>query len=174
MLRPAIVASLPTLAAILFAVAPVDAASPPNPPPGSVSTQPAGLSSDGQGNPAAFHCGIQAGAAGSSYTAQPNQISSSGASSPAGCGSSAPSGGGDTQTNASGQKASSAAGPKTQTQSSAAARTSGGALVPAASVQGKGGLFAGPLWIGLLLLLALFLLLIGFALGRRRPARATA
>lgn len=176
MLRPAIVASVSAIASVLFVVAPVEAASPPNPPPGSVNTQPAGLSSDGQGNPAAYHCGIQAGAGGSSYAAQPAQISSSGASTPTGCGSSAPSGGGDTQTSSTGQKTSSAGGPQTQTQtqSSAAARTSGGDLVPAASVHGTGGVFAGPLWIGLLLLLALFALLIGFALGRRRPARATA
>ena len=174
MLRPAIVASVPSLAAIFFVVAPVQAAAPPSPPPGSVNTQPAGLSSDGQGNPAAYHCGVQAGAAGSNYAAQPAQISSSGASTPTGCGSTAPSGGGDTQTSSSGQKASSAGSPQTQTQSSAATRTSGGDLVPAASVHGTGGVFAGPLWIGLLLLLALLVLLIGFALGRRRPARATA
>jgi hypothetical protein len=174
MLRPAIVASVPALAAMLFAVAPVEGASPPNPPSGSVNTQPAGLSSDGQGNPAAYHCGVQAGAGGSNYAAQPAQISSSGASTPSGCGSTAPSGGGDTPTSSSGQKTSSAGGPQTQTQSSAAARTSGGDVVPAASVHGSGGLFAGPLWIGLLLLLALLVLLIGFALGRRRPARATA
>jgi hypothetical protein len=179
MLRRAVVASVPTFVAVLFAVAPVDAASPPSPPPGSVNTQPAGLSSDGQGNPAAFHCGVQAGAAGSSYTAQPNQISSSGASTPTGCGSTAPSSGGDTQTSSNGQKTSSAGGAQTQTQSSAAARTGSGDLVPAASVHGAGGgvfggVLSGPLWIGLLLLLALFVLLIGFALGRRRPARATA
>lgn len=175
MLRPAIVASVSALASVLFVVAPVEAASPPNPPPGSVNTQPAGLSSDGQGNPAAYHCGIQAGASGSNYAAQPAQISSSGASTPNGCGSSAPSSGGETQTTSSGQKTSSSGGAQTQTQSSAAARTAGGDLVPAASVHGTGGgVFGGLLWIGLLLLLALFALLIGFALGRRRPARATA
>jgi hypothetical protein len=181
MLRPAIVAFAQAVAAVLFVVAPVQAASPPNPPPGSVNTQPAGLSSDGQGNPAAYHCGIQAGAGGSNYAAQPAQISSSGASTPTGCGSSAPSSGGDTQTSSSGQKAPSAGAAQTQTQaqSSAAARTGGGDLVPAASVHGTGGgafggVFAGLLWIGLLLLLALFALLIGFALGRRRPARVTA
>jgi len=180
MLRPAIVASVSALASVLFVVAPVQAASAPSPPPGSVNTQPAGLSSDGQGNPAAYHCGIQAGAGGSNYVAQPTQISSSGASTPTGCGSSAPSTSGDTQTSSGGQKTASAGGAQTQTQSSAAARTGGGDLVPAASVHGSsgggafGGVFGGLLWIGLLLLLALFALLIGFALGRRRPARATA
>jgi hypothetical protein len=179
MLRPAIVASVSALASVLFVVAPVEAASAPSPPPGSVNTQPAGLSSDGQGNPAAYHCGIQAGAGGGNYVAQPTQISSSGASTPTGCGSSAPSSSGDTQTSSGGQKASSAGGAQNQTQSSAAARTNSGDLVPAASGHGTGGgafgsVFGGLLWIGLLLLLALFALLIGFALGRRRPARATA
>jgi hypothetical protein len=175
MLRPAVIASVQALAAVLFVVTPVVAAAPPTPPPGSVNTQPAGLSSDGQGNPAAYHCGVQAGAGGSSYAAAPTQVSSSGASAPNGCGSTVSSGGGDTQTSSGGQKTSSAAGTHTQSQSSGAARTSGAGAVPAASVHGgSSGFFGGPLWIGLLLLLALFLLLIGFAVGRRRPARATA
>ena len=174
MLRPAVIASVQAVAAVLFVVTPVVAAAPPSPPPGSVNTQPAGLSSDGQGNPAAYHCGVQAGAGGSSYAAAPTQVSSSGASAPTGCGSTVSSGGGDTQTSSGGQKTSSGAGTQTQTQSSGATRTSGAGAVPAASVNGGSGFFGGPLWIGLLLLLALLLLLIGFAVGRRRPARATA
>jgi len=175
MLRPAVIASVQAVAAVLFVVTPVVAAAPPSPPPGSVNTQPAGLSSDGQGNPAAYHCGVQAGAGGSTYSATPTQVSSSGASTPTGCGSTVSSGGADTQTSSGGQKTSSAAGTQTQTQSSGSARTSGAGAVPAASVQGTGGgFFGGPLWIGLLLLLALLLVLIGFAVGRRRPARATA
>ena len=175
MLRPAVIASVQAVAAVLFVVTPVVAAAPPSPPPGSVNTQPAGLSSDGQGNPAAYHCGVQAGAGGTNYSAAPTQVSSSGASTPTGCGSTVSSGGGDTQTSSGGQKTSSGAGTQTQNQSSGAARTSGAGAVPAASVQGGGaGFFGGPLWIGLLLLLALLLVLIGFAVGRRRPARATA
>lgn len=172
MLRPAVVASFSSVAAVVLFMAPAAAADPvPGPPPGSVNVQPAGLSTDGQGQPAAYHCGVAANAAGSGYSAQPQQVSSSGASSPTGCSSGAPSGGGSTQASSSGQNT--APGRAAQTQS-AAANTNGGEAVPAISVHSGGGFVGGPLWIGLLLLLALFVLLIGFALGRRRPARVVA
>lgn len=174
MLRPAIVAFFSTVVAGVLLAMPAAAADPaPAPPPGSVGVQPAGATTD---QPGAYHCGVTAGAAGNGYVVQPQQISSSGASSPSGCGASTPSGGG-TQPSSSGQRTSSGGGAQTQAAAeSQAGQTKNGDVVPAASVHGaSGGFLGGPLWIGLLLFLALLLLLIGFALGRRRqPARATA
>ena len=175
MLRPAVVASLSSVVAGVLLAMPAAAADPaPAPPPGSVSVQPAGATTDGQ--PGAYHCGVTAGAGGNGYVVQPQQITSSGASSPTGCAANTSSGSG-TQPSSSGQRSSSAGG--AQTQAAAAGQTgqaTGGDVVPAGSVHSTGGgLFGGPLWMGLLLFLALLLLLIGFALGRRRrPARVTA
>lgn len=174
MLRPALVASLSTVVAGVLLAMPAAAADPaPAPPPGSVSVQPAGATTDGQSG--AYHCGVAAGAAGNGYVVQPLQVGSSGTSSPTGCATTTSSSGG-TQPSSTGQRTSSGGGAQTQAAAvSQTGQTNGGDVVPAASVHGAdGGLFGGPLWIGLLLLLALLVLLIGFALGRRRPARATA
>ena len=180
MLRPAVVASVLTVVAFVVAVVSAEAAGPaPSPPPGAVNVQPAGVGSDGQGNPGAYHCGVQAGAAGNSYSAQPTQVSPSGASNPGGCGSTAAASSGGTEPNSGGQSAS-PGGVGTQQAGTLPARqsatnlSSSRGVVPDAAVHGAGGFFGGPLWIGLLLLLALLLVLAGFAIGRRRPGRAAA
>ena len=184
-----------------FSVATALAAAPaPSPPPGAVTVQPTNVSfgsaaqpgsstsastgqasagSDGQ-SAQASHCGVRAGGGQTTYSAQPTSINgSSGAGTPS-CSTSQPGGGtstangratarGGAQGNTGAQMANRQAS-GSQTGTGMPANT--GSLKTAGSVQGQSG-FAG-LWFGFLLLLALLLLLIGFAVGRRRPARATA
>src|ERR1700674_5270601 len=190
MLRPTSLALVSAAFMTLFVSSAALAAGPaPNPPPGSVAVQPtsisggsssqpgggagvttgqAGASSDNQGQ-TAQHCGVQVGTGGAPYSAQPTQVGTvSGTSSPTGCDTSS-SGAKDTsqtgQTAPSGDNA-----PRVKSGAGAG----GGAITPTALGRGGPGFFGGLIWIGLLLLLALLFLLLGFAVGRRRQAKAAA
>ena len=201
MLRPTSLALVSAAFMTLFVSSAALAAGPaPNPPPGSVAVQPtsisggsssqpgggagvttgqAGASSDNQGQ-TAQHCGVQVGTGGAAYSAQPTQVGTvSGTSSPTGCDTSS-SGAKDTsqtgQTAPSGDNA-----PRVKSgagagggQSGSSNTMGGRAITPTALGRGGPGFFGGLIWIGLLLLLALLFLLLGFAVGRRRQAKAAA
>ncbi len=201
MLRPA--ASAVTLAAamLVFCAAGATAANPAPNPPGSASVQPtsvstsngtsvstgqAGASSDGQ-NGTVSHCGVQAGTASTGYSAQPASAGTSGAGTPtcnassgsAGAGNSAPStsygqGAAAGQTGSSGSTSTAFGngdGQATKQRLLTSFLSGDGSFIP-----GDGGWdwLTGLIWLGLLLLLALFFVLIGIALGRRRRAPAAA
>lgn len=200
MLRTASVALVIAASAVVVIAGSALAADPaPNPPPGtvyvaptsvsggsssqpgsgtSVSTGQAAATSDSQGQ-AAQHCGVQAGAGSTGYSAQPTRISGAGTSSPT-CstssgGGTAPAGNGQTTTGSTTAARDLAGGGAGRAE----ARTKpsiGGSLAPKAlgGVHSGQGLAGGLLWFGLLLLLALLFLLIGFAAGRRRRAQAAA
>src|SRR5690349_19376077 len=148
-----------SLAAVLSlaTAAAVSAATTPNPPTGSVNLQPVNVSANGTGS-SAGHCGAQA----AGTTVQPTQVSTSGASSPSGCG--APS------KSALNRSQSARAGNGSATSPSDALKGAG-ALAPGLSgvsdlvSGGSGPNFGYVLFI--LLLIALVLVLFGFAIGRR-------
>src|SRR4029077_4969226 len=168
----------------------------PSPPPGSIQVQPvsatagspgqssgtaaastgqAWAGSDSQDTTAA-HCGVSASAGSTGYAAQPQQVNTSGASSPTCMGSSGsrnsnPSPAG--QTNPQGRTSSSGTGVGSATTGGTtsganATGSSGLALKPAASVTGPAGFARWFGWLFLLLLLAILFLLLGVAIGRRR------
>jgi cobalamin biosynthesis Mg chelatase CobN len=169
----------------------------PSPPPGSIQVQPISASG-GSGSPAtvstgqawagsdsqdttAAHCGVNASTGSTGYSAQPQQVNTSGASSPnctSASGTGNPSTANGNQSTAGGNQ--SAAGQTNALGRTTASGTttgasgtttgsSGNALKPAAaSATGLAG-FAGWFgWLFLLLLLATLFLLLGIAVGRRR------
>lgn len=195
MLRPASQALV--LVGVALALGSVQAmAANPSPPPGSIQVQPVSASagspaqsggttnvstgqawagSDSQ-NAQAAHCGVNAGAGSTGYSAQPQQIDSSGASSPncasaSGTGNQSASG----QTNSQGRTTSSGTGTGTGSANTSGATSGAGstgsgshALKPAASVNGPAGFAQWIGWLLLLLLLAFLFVLLGVAIGRRR------
>jgi len=188
MLRPAVRAV--ALVAFALALGSVQAmAANPSPPPGSIQVQPVSASagspvqsgstaavSTGQAwggsnsqDTTAAHCGANASAGSTGYAAQPQQVDTSGASSPS-CGTT--SGGGAGQTNAQGRTTGSGtgagAGNAGATSGAGGTGSSRYSLKPAASVTGLAWFARWFGWLSLLLLLAILFLLLGFAVGRRR------
>jgi cobalamin biosynthesis Mg chelatase CobN len=172
----------------------------PSPPPGSVQVQPVSASAGSPGQSGstagvstgqawagsssqattAAHCGVNAGAGSTGYSAQPQQVDSSGASSPdctsvSGNGSQSTAGLAGTQGRTS--TAGTGTGSTTTGGATSGANSTGSksfALKPAASVTGLAwfGQWFG--WFLLLLLLAIVFLLLGVAIGRRRREPASA
>ena len=187
MIKPASAAT--ALGALLFLVSAVPAAADagPNTPPGDVRLQPTSVSAGSQSQPAsntslatgragassdsqsASHCGLKASAGGSGQSAEPARVNTGGTSTPTDC-NAATTGNGAASTTTGRTYSQNAK----SSQNQGAGTVIGSGLIPAAS---KVGSVATLLVIGLLglaLLLVLFLLLLGFALGRRRQARAAA
>jgi cobalamin biosynthesis Mg chelatase CobN len=186
MIKPASAATL--LGALLLVVSAIPAAADAGPnTPGDVRLQPTSVSAGSQPQPAsnaslstgragassedqsASQCGLKASAAGSGQSAEPARVSTGGNSTPTDCNAAATGNGAASTT--TGRTSSQSA---KSSQNQGAATVIGSSLLPAAS---KVGSVATLLVIGLLglaLLLVLFLLLLGFALGRRRQARAAA
>jgi hypothetical protein len=171
----------------------------PSPPPGSIQVQPVSASGgspaqsgsnatvstgqawagSGSQDTTAAHCGVNASAGSTGYAAQPQQVNTSGASSPnctsaSGTGNQSTANGNQSTTNGN-QPAAGQTNPLGRTTASGTtAGSSSNALKPAASVAGLAG-FAGWFgWLFLLLLLATLFLLLGFAVGRRRREPAAA
>lgn len=190
MLRPAIRATILTVAALVLSTVQVMAAT-PTPPPGSVRVQPistsAGIPSQSGGtaslstgqawagsnsqDAAAAHCGVNATAGPASQSAQSQQLSTSGSSSPDCSGpSSQPAQGRQGDQGSSGVSG----GVQKSAGSSSAANGAGAAgatqltLKPAASVSGFARVAQWFGWLFLLLLLAALFLLLGVVIGRRR------
>jgi cobalamin biosynthesis Mg chelatase CobN len=178
----------------------------PSPPPGSIQVQPVSASGgspaqsggnatvstgqawagSGSQDTTAAHCGVNASAGSTGYAAQPQQVNTSGASSPnctsaSGTGNQSTANGNQStangnQSTANGtQPAAGQTNPLGRTTASGTTTgSSSNALKPAASVAGLAG-FAGWFgWLFLLLLLATLFLLLGFAVGRRRREPAAA
>lgn len=186
--------ALVALSIVVFSATAV-AANPPAPPPGSIQVQPISTSAGGNtagastgqawassDNQSAAHCGVGATAGGADYSAQPQQVTTSGSGSP-NCASStgAPSTSGQPANQASGQT-----GGQTNSQGrglssgggtgagSSGAGTTGHSFKPAASASSfaAAGQWFG--WLFLLLLAAFLFLLLGFAVGRRRTRSVAA
>lgn len=191
MLRPAAAAVALAAASMVVWAAGVAAAETPNPPPGfaglqpttvsagapsgqnaTVSTGSAGAKSDGQ-NGDVGHCGVQAAAGGTNETAPPTQVGSSGASTPS-CSTADTSGAGagtSTQNRTAGAGAGGAGTAQSGTGSGTGATKK--SIVPAASVN-DGSQWRTAIWLALAMLLAMFLVLLGFVAGRRKPAKTAA
>lgn len=184
MLRPAASAVVLSAFAAVLGTVTAMAATPPSPPPGSFQVQPISASagagtagaSTGQSwasgeNQTAAHCGASAGVDGTSYTAEPQQVTSSGSSAPS-CGTSSGSDGGapatSGQTNNQGRSLGSGTGPGSVKGTATSGTGSG------TTTGGLGALARWFGWLFLLMLLAVLFLLIGFAVGRRRREPATA
>ena len=191
MLRPAASALALAAASMVVWAAGVAAAETPNPPPGfaglqpttvsaggpsgqnaTVSTGSAGAKSDGQ-NSDLGHCGVQTSAAGANETAPPTQIGSSGASTPS-CNTGSGSGSG-AGTSTQNRTAGAGAGTTGTGQSGTGSGTGSTkkSMVAAASVN-DGSQWRTAIWLAFALLLALFLVLLGFVAGRRKPAKTAA
>jgi cobalamin biosynthesis Mg chelatase CobN len=182
MLRPAGRALVLVAAALALGSVQAMAAN-PSPPPGSVQVQPitgsAGSAtvSTGQSwagsnaqDTTAAHCGVDASTGSTSYAAQPQQVDTSGASSP-NC-SAASGNGGQSVAGQTPQGRTASSGNSIGSGSTGGAVTGTGssayALKPAASATGLAGFVAWFGWLFLLLLLATLFVLLGVAIGRRR------
>ena len=199
MLRPASRAFALFVVALALSCVQATAAN-PSPPPGSVQVQPVSASagspsqsggtagvSTGQAwagsnsqDTTAAHCGVNASAGSTGYSAQPQQVNSSGATSPdcasvSGNGSQSTAG----QAGAQGRTGTSGTGTGSTATGGATSGANGTgsksfALKPAASVTGLAWFAQWFGWLFLLLLLAIVFLLLGVAVGRRRREPASA
>lgn len=171
----------------------------PSPPPGSIQVQPVSTSAGSPGqsgstatvstgqawagsdsqDTSAAHCGVNASTGSTGYSAQPQQVNTSGASSPS-CTSTSGTG---NQSAANGNQSTAGGNQSTAgqanrqgltTSSSTTTGSTSNALKPAASDSGLAGFARWFGWLFLLLLLATLFLLLGFAVGRRRREPAAA